>query len=141
MYQEASLMYGYDFSGEDVVLSPLLTKVFDDKVPEWNSGELGFTAPYSGYDNNPRGFGVFCGYWDETGDEEDEDYIGRDDVDFGESSPDFGIMGYTTEAQKQAVKERALKEYAELWEKLPQELKAELEAQGKPYFFTLWSTS
>lgn len=144
MYQEASLIYGYDFSEdseEKVVLGPWLTKVFADDTPDWNTGSLGFHAPYSGYDNNPRGFGVFCGSWDETGDEEDEDYIGRDDVDFGESSADFGIMGHTTEAQKQAVEESAKKEFAELWEKLPPELKAEMEPLGEPYFFTLWSTS
>lgn len=141
MYQEASLIYGYDFSEENVVLGPLLTKVFADDTPEWNTYKLGFHSPYSGYNNCPRGFGVWCGGWDETGDPEDEDYIGRDDVCFGESSADFRIMGYTTEEEKKAVEERARKEFAELWEKLPPELKAEMKSLGEPYFFTLWSTS
>lgn len=137
MYQEAALMYGYDFTypDKDKPLGPELTKIFKE-----HSDEEGFHAPYCGYapDYGPRAFGVECAYWSESETDEDED---RDCWDFGENGADYHLVGLTEKDEIEKMEAEAKKEFAELWAGTREEVKEELKALGEPYFFTLWSTS
>lgn len=103
MYQEASLMYGYDFTDKNVQLSPLLASIFDGGDTNWNAGELGFNSPYCGYPGyRPRAFGVLCGCWCEADEEE-----GQGGEDFGNNGPDYYLFGYTEEKEIEEMEAEA----------------------------------
>lgn len=140
MYQEATLMYGYSFTDEKIVLGPALTEIFEGENTGRNTALMGFHDPYCGYpEYTPRAFGAAMSYWDET-DEDDEEYEGGYS-NFGEEDYDPELFGITSKKELKKYEEEAKKEYAELWEKLPEDLKQEISAFGEPNFFVLWGTS